>query len=140
MSLRAIPLMVIPFILYFVIVFLSGNSVDTNTVLNTEILRPITLPSGATWRFSWGDLIMVLTLLMLFIEIVKATHQGQSSVVDHGLSMLLFIVSLIAFGLLKQAGSSPFFFLTIATLIDVIAGYTIAIGVAKKSLNMGSDN
>jgi hypothetical protein len=47
---------------------------------------------------------------------------------------------LICFGLLKQAGSSAFFFLTLATLIDVVAGYTIAIGVARKSLNMGTDN
>lgn len=140
MSLRSIPLMVIPFILYFVVVFLSGNSVDTNTVLNTEILRPITLPSGAIWRFTWADLIMVLTLLMLFVEIVKSTHQGQSTTLDHGLSMLMFIVCLIAFGLLRQAGSSAFFFLTLATLIDVVAGYTIAIGVARKSLNMGTDN
>jgi hypothetical protein len=140
MSLRSIPLMVIPFILYFVIVFLSGNTVDTNAVLTTEILKPITLPSGAVWRFTWGDLIMVLTLLMLFVEIVKSTHQGASTTLDHGLSMLMFIVCLIAFGLLKQAGSSAFFFLTIATLIDVVAGYTIAIGVARKSLNMGTDN
>lgn len=140
MSLRSIPLMVIPFILYFVIVFLSGNSVDTNTVLNNEILRPIALPSGAVWRFTWADLIMVLTLLMLFVEIVKSTNQGQSTTLDHGLSMLLFIVCLIAFGLLRQAGSSAFFFLTVAALIDVVAGYTIAIGVARKSLNMGTDN
>jgi hypothetical protein len=138
MSLRAIPLMIIPFILYFVVVFLSGNSVEANAVLTTEIAK-LKLPSGAEWRFAWGDFLMLLTLVMLFIEIVKATHQGQSSMIDHGLSMLIFIVCLVLFGLLKQAGTSAFFFLTIATLIDVVAGYTIAIGVAKKSLNMGAD-
>jgi hypothetical protein len=140
MSLRAIPLMVIPFILYNVIVFLSGNTLEPNMVLNKEILPQISLPSGGKWQFTWADLIMVLTLIMLFIEIVKSTHQGTSSMLDHGLSMLIFIVCLIEFGLVRQAGTSSFFFLTIATLIDVVAGYTIAIGVAKKSLNMGSDN
>jgi choline-glycine betaine transporter len=140
MSLRSIPLMVIPFILYFVIVVFGPTGVESAAVMSTEILRPVTLPSGAVWRFSWGDLIMVLTLLMLFIEVVKSTHQGTSTTLDHGLSMLMFIVCLISFGLLKPAGSSAFFFLTMAGLIDVVAGYTIAIGVARKSLNMGTDN
>jgi hypothetical protein len=140
MSLRSIPLMVIPFILYNVIVFLSGNTLEPNMVLGKEILPKIRLPSGGEWQFTWADLIMVLTLIMLFIEIVKSTHQGQAAMLDHGLSMLIFIVCLIEFGLVRQAGTSAFFFLTIATLIDVVAGYTIAIGVAKKSLNMGNDN
>jgi hypothetical protein len=40
----------------------------------------------------------------------------------------------------KQAGTSTFLFLTIASLIDVVAGYTIAIGVARKNLNIGSNS
>jgi hypothetical protein len=139
MSLHAIPLMVIPFILYNVIVFLSGNTMEPNLVLNKEIFQ-LPLPSKGRWSFTYADLIMVMTLIMLFIEIVKSTRDaGSSSMLDHGLSMLIFIVCLIEFGLVLQAGTSAFFFLTVATLIDVVAGYTIAIGVAKKSLNMGSN-
>jgi hypothetical protein len=53
--------------------------------------------------------------------------------------MLVFIACLIEFLLVKQAASSVFFFITIASLIDVIAGYTIGIRTAKRDLQIGSE-
>ena len=31
------------------------------------------LPSGGRWAFSWGDLLLLITLLLLFVELIKST-------------------------------------------------------------------
>lgn len=134
MSLRAIPLIAIAFIIYNVVVLVSG--VDA---LTAAIVPEIPMLSGGRWRFTFGDLIILLTLILLFIEIVKSTYTSTSTLVDHGLSMLVFVVALVEFLLVPQAATSVFFILLAAMLIDVIAGYTIGIRVARRDLNLGGD-
>ena len=41
--------------------------------------------------------------------------------------------------MVQQAAHSVFFLILVAALIDVIAGYTIGIRVARRDLNIGSD-
>jgi hypothetical protein len=135
MSLRALPLIVIAFILYNVIVLLGGP--DPNGTLTTKIFS---IPMiKATWVFTWGDFILLLTLILLFIELLKSTYTSTASLLDHGLSMLVFVVCLIEFIIVPQAATSVFFLIMVATLIDVVAGYTIGIRVARRDLNIGSE-
>lgn len=142
MSLRALPLIVIAFILYNAIVLLGGA--EPVATLGKEIFS-IPMISGRTagspvyWRFTWGDLILLLTMLLLFIELLKSTYTSTASLLDHGLSMLVFVVCLIEFIVVPQAATSVFFLIIVATLIDVVAGYTIGIRVARRDLNIGSD-
>lgn len=132
MSLRSIPLIVISFILYNVIVLMFGlDALDTN-------LFEITMLSGGVWKFNWGHLIILVTLLLLFIELVKATYTTASSLVDHGLSMLVFVACLVEFLLTPQAATSVFFLVMVATFVDVVAGFTIGIRVARRDLAIGS--
>jgi len=134
MSLRSIPLIVIAFILYNVIVLLFGTG-----VLDKLALPEITMLSGGVWRFTWGHFIILITLLLLFVELVKATYTTTSSLVDHGLSMLVFVACLVEFLLTPQAATSVFFLVMIATAIDVVAGFTIGIRVARRDLAIGAD-
>lgn len=138
MSLRSIPLIVIAFILYNVVV-LFGASESADTILRKVLFS---LPSirgnpEVRWSFSWGDLIILITLLLLFVEILKATYTSTASLLDHGLSMLVFIACLIEFLLVDQAFTSVFFMIMMMTLIDVIAGYTIGIRVARRDIGFG---
>jgi hypothetical protein len=59
--------------------------------------------------------------------------------VDHGLSMLVFIACLVEFLLVRQATSSVFFFIMVAALIDVVAGALIGIRTARRDLNIGGE-
>ncbi|MFA9550257.1 MAG: hypothetical protein ACERIL_04235, partial [Hyphomicrobium sp.] len=88
-------------------------------------------------KFNWGDFIVLLTFIMLFIEIVKATYTSTASLIDHGLSMLVFVACLIEFLMTPLAANSVFFMIMIAALIDVVAGYTIGIRVARRDLTLG---
>ena len=135
MSIRAIPLLIFVFMFYNVIVLFGGGA-DPDEVLR-QVVLPIPMLNGHTWTFSWGDLVILLLLIMLFVELLKATYTSSASLLDHGLSMLVFVVCLIEFLMVRQAQTSVFFFIVVATLIDVIAGYTIGIRVARRDLSIG---
>lgn len=132
MSLRSIPLIIVVLILYNVIVALLGPE-----ILSKLLLPEIKMLSGGVWTFTWGDFIILLTFIMLFIEIVKATYTSTASLIDHGLSMLVFVACLIEFLMTPLAANSVFFMIMIAALIDVVAGYTIGIRVARRDLTLG---
>lgn len=134
MSLRSLPLIVLAFIIYNAVVLVFGvDALDKN-------LFEIQMLSGGLWKFAWGDLIILMTLLLLFIELVKSTYTNTSSLVDHGLSMIVFIACLIEFLMTPQAASSVFFLIVVATAIDVVAGFTIGIRVAQRDLSFGTNN
>lgn len=135
MSLRSIPLIVIAFILYNAIVLAFGTE-----ALTTLAFPEINMLSGGVWRFTWGDFIILVTLFLLFAELIKATYTSTSSLVDHGLSMVVFIACLVEFLLTPQAATSTFFLVMVATAIDVVAGFTIGIRVARRDLSIGSDH
>lgn len=132
MSLRAIPLLIVPFLLFFI---LRMVGVDLSASLTGE--PGMTLLSGGNWRFTWGDLLIVITMIVLFVELLKATYTSTASLLDHGLSMLVFVACLVCFLTVEQAASSVFFIIMFATLIDVIAGYTIGIRVARRDIGFG---
>jgi len=144
MSLRAIPLTFFVFVLYNAIVLFSGSPSPETTdgaaaaraLLATEIFS-VPMISGAQWAFTWGDLILIISLVILFVEMMKATYTSTSSLVDHGLSMLVFIAALIEFIVVPQAATSVFFLVLVALLIDVIAGFSIGIRVAKRDIGFG---
>jgi hypothetical protein len=98
------------------------------------------LQPGAVWTFTWGDLIIFVTMLVLFAELVKATYTSTISLVDHGLSMLVFVACIVEFLVVSNAATSVFFFIMLATLIDVVAGFTIGIRVARRDLTIGASN
>ena len=134
MSIRAIPLLVLAFVLYNAVVLTSGESALTDQIFQIRLL------SGGEWKFNWGDLILLVTLLLLFIEIVKSTFTTTSTLIDHALSMIVFMAVGAEFLTVPEAATSVFFLILVATLIDVIGGYTIGIRVAWRDLNIGADH
>ncbi len=140
MSLRVIPLLVLSFVVYNLVV-LSGawsSPVPADEILRNPLFQ-IPMLRGAVWVFSKGDLIILLTMILLFGELIKATYTTSSSLLDHGLSMVVFIACLVEFLLVPQAATSIFFFIMIATLIDVVAGFSIGIRTARRDFNIGGD-
>ena len=134
MSLRALPLMAIPLILYNLLVMFSGG--EATTFFGTQLFK-VPMIKGAEWVFTRGDFIILVTMLFLFAELVKATYTTSVSLIDHGLSMLVFIVCIVEFLVVNAAATSTFFFVLVGALIDVVAGFTIGIRVARRDLAIG---
>jgi hypothetical protein len=137
MSLRVIPLLVISFIVYNVVVLFGGDA-TAEAILSRQLFS-MPMVSGARWVFTIGDLIILLTMVLLFAELIKSTYTSSSQMVDHGLSMIVFIACLVEFLLVPKATSSVFFFILIAALIDVVAGALIGIRTARRDLNIGGE-
>ena len=133
MSIRALPLLVFAFVLYNAIVLLVGEDALGHEIFELRLL------SGGLWKFTWGDLVLLVTLVLLFVEIVKSTTTTTSTLIDHALSMVVFMAVGAEFLIVPQAATSVFFLILVATLIDVIGGYTIGIRVARRDLNIGAD-
>jgi hypothetical protein len=135
--LRLFPLLAIPVALYNL--FALGGTVAGHHDIQELITSTfqITMFSGDPWKISFSDFLLMFGLVMLFIEVVKATRSSSKQLINHGLSMVVFVVALIEFITLKGFATSTFFFLVMFTLFDVIAGYTISVVSAEHDLGIG---
>jgi len=75
-----------------------------------------------------------VSLVFLFGEIVKATRIGTRAVVDHALSLLLFLAMMVEFLLVPQAATATFFLLMAISLVDVLAGFAVTLRTAQRDL------
>ena len=133
---RFFPLLLIAVIAYNVIAF--GTGLTHNDVYGTlSSAVTIHMFSGDDWRYSVGDLLVTLSLVLLFIEIVKSTRTSSNQIVNHGLSMLTFVVALVEFITLHGFATSTFFLIIVMCLVDVVGGYTISIIAAEHDLGIG---
>jgi hypothetical protein len=133
---RFFPLLLISVIIYNVIAFGTGlTHHDAYTTLNSAVT--IHMFSGDPWKFTLGDGLVTFSLMLLFVEIVKATRTSSRQIVNHGLSMLTFVVALVEFITLRGFATSTFFLILVMCLIDVVGGYTISIIAAEHDLGLG---
>ncbi|GBF26922.1 hypothetical protein MnTg02_01966 [bacterium MnTg02] len=131
----SIPWLIISVAIYNLVAFTSS---DIQQTLNSEILPPLTLLSEGVWTFTVSDMLLLVTLVLLFVEILKATRISAVSLLDHSLSTLLFIVCLIEFLVVKSAATSTFFLIMVITLIDVVAGFSVTLRAARRDIGFGT--
>ena len=122
----AIPFLAIVVLAYNIIVLLTGPALSSAIVTAT-------LPSGAAWVLSLGDLLILVGISLLFLEIVKATRARRAGV-DHAMSMVLFVIALLEFLLVPACGTDVFLIIAALTLIDVIAGFTVSLSTARRDI------
>jgi len=124
------PLLLVPFAIYNIVAFLMPG------VSWTATLTTVHMVSGADWTMSAGDMLIVLAILLLFGEMMKSTRIGVRTVVDHGLSLILFLGMLVEFLLVKQAASGTFFLLLVISFVDVIGGFAVTLRSAQRDLTV----
>ena len=72
------------------------------------------------------------SLLILFVELLKSTGARHIAIINHSLSMLLFIGCLVEFLLFRAFATTAFFLVTIMVLLDVLAGFIMTIVTARR--------
>ncbi|MER2606585.1 MAG: hypothetical protein ABTQ29_12185 [Siculibacillus sp.] len=92
----------------------------------------VTMVSDARFTLLLGDVLILAALVCLFVEIVKATRTSSPTIVDHALSLGVFVIHLIEFLTVVGAATSVFVILTVIALLDVIGGFTITIRGARR--------
>jgi hypothetical protein len=103
-----------------------------------EPLFRLNMTSRAEWLVSLGDLILAVALVVLFIELLKSTTSRRVAIINHSLSMILFIVCLVEFLLAPAFATSTFFLLTLMVLLDVLAGFIVTIVAARRDIDLTS--
>jgi hypothetical protein len=92
-------------------------------------------PMGTVhWVVSFGDLLILLSLILLFVELLKSTSTGTAAIFNHALSMLVFIICLVEFLLHPAFATSVFFIIMIMSLLDVLAGVVVTIIAARRDV------
>jgi hypothetical protein len=133
---RLLPLTIIPVLIYNVLFVLLGAA-DVDAALRVPLFS-LTMPSGGAWALTWADLLIFLALAALFVEVIKSTSSSSVVMLEHMIGMAVFIVCLVEFMVVRKASHSIFFLLTIAALVDVVAGYTISMRAARRQIGIGA--
>ena len=130
MFILGFPLLLVSFAIYNIIAFLMPGVSWTGTLTSVHMM------SGGDWTMSAGDMLVALSIVLLFGEMMKSTRIGIRSVVDHGLSLVVFLAIMAEFLLVKQAATSTFFLLLVISLIDVMGGFAITLRSGQRDLTV----
>jgi hypothetical protein len=121
----AFPLLIVPFTLYNMIAFLLDLKFS-------ERVFDVSLLSGVTMDVSIGDVLVIVGVLLLYFEILKSTRLLSKEIMDHVLSLMLFIGMSIEFISVPRTATPTFLILLSLCFIDVIGGFTI--GTAQRDI------
>jgi hypothetical protein len=130
MFLLGFPLLLVPFAIYNMIAFLMPG------VSFTEPLFTLDLLSQARLAVSLSDVLILFAMLILFIEILKATRIGNRSIVDHLLSLILFVVMLGEFVMVAKVATSTFQLLLGLSALDVLAGFAVTLRTSQRDITL----
>ncbi len=137
----AIPLLILPVVIYNIVILFAGQDAAGMVVVSDVLADPLfslNMASGARWSVTVGDLILLLSLVLLFVELLKSTTSQRAAIINHALSMILFVVCLVAFLLIKGFATSTFFLILTMVMLDVLAGFIVTIISARKDLDFGA--
>ncbi|KQW81790.1 hypothetical protein [Brevundimonas sp. Root1279] len=141
----ALPLLMIPVVFYNIVVlstlFTGGDRLAAAAGADAILRDPmfsIPMASGTSWNVGVGDVILLLSLILLFFELLKSTSSQKVAIVNHALSMILFVICLVEFLLIKGFATSTFFLIVTMVMLDVLAGFIVTIISARKDLDFGA--
>ena len=126
------PMFAIPLVAYNILM-ISGDSLQTNP----DIIRIPLMANDDAMHLKMGDILVMLGIIFLYFEILKATRASKATIVDHALSLVVFIIFLIEYIVVAGAGTATFMILALMSLLDVIAGFTITISTSRRDISFG---
>ncbi len=95
------------------------------------------IPSGRRILITVSDAFLLASIFFLYIETFKATRTSVISIIDHALSLMVFVIFLIEFLVVPRLGNMTFLIMTTASLMDVVMGFTVTISTAKRDIAFG---
>jgi hypothetical protein len=126
--LAGFPLLIIPLAIYNMVVFLMPGVPWTDKVPGTAVR----LPSQAEWAVTYGDVLIFIALFLLFVEVLKASRAAGKPVLDHLLSVAVFVAMIAELLLVDRAATSTFAVITAISLVEVAAGTVLPRRVARR--------
>jgi len=131
-AIAAAPLLLLPVGAYNILVaVLAGfGSTAVNASLTAPVFQTVTA-SGGTWPVSLADLLLASALVVMFVEMIKSTHDRRVALINHILSIAVFVGCLVELLLVPACGTSTFFLITLMVLLDVLAGFILGVATRR---------
>ncbi len=129
------PLLAISLVVYAVL-SITGAVGGPETPWFDVAFVQLPMVSGDMWRVSWGDLFLVSSMGLLFVELLRSTKTGSESIMNHALSVVVFIVALLLFIIVEGFGNSVFFLYLTMTFLDFMAGFIVTTVTARRDLSV----
>ena len=117
MTLIAFPLLLIPFALYNMVVFLLSLSF-------TDTLFSIPLLEGRRLPVTTADVLLAIAMLMIWLEAVKASRM-RKGITDHVLSFLVLAAMVAELVLVPQATTPTLLLLAVLGFVDFVLGLSV---------------
>jgi hypothetical protein len=131
--LNSIPLPILPLIVFNIVAIVFGYDVWDRQLFS------VTMISGQVWAVFVRDLMILFGLICLFFETLRSARAGIRMITNHILSTVVLVLFLVEFIVVRFAAHSVFFILMAVSIFDVIAGFTIAISTAQRSVTYTHD-
>ena len=126
--LQAFPVLAVVVAAYNFVVVLGSRAVG-------DVIREVTLPSGAIWPITLGDVFIVTALVLVLIEFASL-GSGRASVVNHALSAIVFMICVAELLFVRGCGTAEFALMTLIVGLDVVAGYSLTARLARRNLEL----
>ena len=131
----AFPLLLLVVMIYGVFTLIMGSEAVAGALASPLFGIPII--SGDRLAFVVGDLFVLIALALLFAEVLKSTSTGTTAIMNHGLSAGVMTLCIVLLLVLQGFGNSTFLYITLMTMFDVVAGFSITAISAKRDIGLG---
>ncbi|MGH6986770.1 MAG: hypothetical protein ACRED9_08040 [Caulobacteraceae bacterium] len=127
--LAAFPLTALPVAAYnlLALTVLGGFSAPAAVSRLTAPIFSLRNRAGGDWPINLSDILLAAALILFFVELLKAIATRRAAIVNHGLSIALFILCLVEMLLASAFATSTFFLISLMVLLDVLAGFVATI-------------
>lgn len=127
-TLSIVPTMILPATLYGLITPFTSTS------------KPVAvwnLSSGDMTVLTVGHLLVLIGIICLGIEVIKATRMSAWGMADHVTSLILLMVMAIFYVTIFGYGNGTWFLLCAMQAVDVAIGVIVSVSVARRDFGGG---
>ena len=128
--LAAIPLLIIPVAAYVALALTLGGGLFS-VYAGARLARPLfelVTARGGEWPVSAADLLLATALVAAFLDLIRGMGSQRAAMVNHALSIALFVGCLAAMLVAPAFANSTFFLITLMVLLDLAAGFIATMG------------
>ena len=131
-SLRYIPLLIVPMLIYGFIALTAGEHIDDR--LASEVFAA-PLASGAVVHVTLGALLLVLAIIFQSFEVMRSVRPSNAAMAENMVSVILWIAGLMLFLFVRGFGTNEFFIMLLLLLGDYMTGIVVMVFTARRTID-----
>jgi hypothetical protein len=135
--LQIFPLLLVSLLIYSALSFTTGDAHAPTMPWYEGQAFTVHMMSGDEWHINGGTVFIMFSMVLLFIELLRATRVGGASIMNHAFSVVVFVSALLLFITRRGYGNSTFFIYTAMTFMDFMAGFIITTVTQRRDFAFG---